>query len=91
MRKEYLVRDWLKLLPPEVSRLAPANLDNPDRKHPTYCPELRVHTLSDAINMHATWSQTPQGGGFWQKQYDLARQNTRTPKELMGIDCTVPE
>lgn len=71
--------------------MALANLDNPNCRYMDYTPESLVTGLQNAINRHASWDNTPQGGDFWSRQYYAAARNKRTPETCMGIDCTVPE
>ncbi len=90
MKNSYTVKEWLSLLPPEVRRMALANLENPERWHPYYEESRKVSTLADAIDLSAVWKKTPQGHAFWSDQHRLADRNKRTPAPP-GIDCTVPE
>jgi len=91
MRKTYTVRQWLQLLEPEIRKMAIANMDNPKCKHPSGRSDSQADTLARAIDLSAHWDKTPQGRDFWGDQYDAARRNTRTPREVMGVDCTIPE
>ena len=91
MKKESPLRAWLRLLGPDVHRMAIANLDSLECGFPRRDTDAWKNNLQEAINRHATWSQTPQGHDFWMRKYEEAGKNTRTPDDFIGIDCTIPE
>lgn len=92
MEKTYPIREWIKLLEPDIRARLLANMQRLLGTRLGSKLDHRVSGLHRAIDDAFTWFNTAEGRDFWSTQYNKAAGDPRTPDDLRkGIDCTIPE
>ncbi len=91
MKKHYPIRNWIRLLDNKTQAALLANMQAQHGDRATRMLDRAATTLHSAIDNAILWARTPEGHGFWSREYDKAYRNKRTPEDRPDIDCTIPE
>lgn len=92
MKKTYPIREWIKLLKPDIRAKLLAGIQAQRGTRTTEWLDWELPSLHKAIDYAFTWNSTPEGHDFWSRLYDKAARDKRTPDGLRkDVDCTIPE